>query len=92
MDLQKNELPDLYCVTFAESTTISKRLKSRSRYTKFETEQNVKIELQFLQEAIEVIKDMGINTIEVNTEENIDKNVELIVQKILYLVNYEGKL
>ena len=91
MDLHKKiELPDLYCVTYADSTTIVQRLKKRNRYTRFETEQNVKLELLYLQEAIEIIKNMGINVIEVNTKEDIEKNVKLIVDKILCLVNYKA--
>ena len=68
------------------------RLKNRNRYTRFETEQNVKLELLYLQEAIEIIKSMGINVIEVNTKEDIEKNVKLIVDKILCLVNYKARI
>lgn len=93
MDLHKRiELPDLYCVTYADSTTIVQRLKKRNRYTRFETEQNVKLELLYLQEAIEIIKNMGINVIEINTKEDIGKNVKLIVDKILCLIHYKARI
>ncbi|MGL5260646.1 MAG: dTMP kinase [Lachnospiraceae bacterium] len=89
MNLHKKiVLPDLYCIVNADSSTIVQRLKSRNRFTRFETEQNVIKELQFLQEALRIIKDMGINVIEVNTEEEIEISVDRIVENILQLINY----
>ena len=81
--------PDLQICIVANEKTIQNRLLLRKKLTRFETNNQTKTELEFLNKGMEIIQKENIDIVKVSTDDDLNSNIEILRDKIMTII--EGK-
>ncbi len=75
-------LPDIQIVVKADQDIIQSRLNNREQLTRFELGQRTSEELFYLKEGVEILKNLGVEIIEIENSGDIYPNISYIVEYI----------
>jgi len=82
-------LPDLQIAVMAENDIVQARLLERSHLTRFEKGGQTETELHYLNIGIELLKEKGVNVLQIINNNMLDENVNRIIDNIVRLVEGE---
>ena len=77
--------PDLQIAVFADSQIIQSRLKERVSLTRFEKDNKTNIELKYMEQGIQILREKGINVFKLVNDDNLKGNVFRVIQEIINL-------
>lgn len=75
-------LPDIEIVVIASEDIIQSRLNERNQLTRFEQGNRTSEELTFMNEGVQILKKLGVETLEIENSTNLSDNVSAIVRII----------
>lgn len=78
--------PDLQICVVANEKTIQDRLLLRKKLSRFEINNQAKTELEFLNKGIEIIEKENVDIIKVSTDNELNSNIDILLDKILSII------